>query len=313
LLFVEGLLWLSERMQWPTWHKGYAVLTAVGSLGVVFVVMLLWFIVALVFRWRFQFSIRSLLVLTATVALPCSWLAVEMRAARRQREAVAVIKNCGGSVEYDWEYHWSPSMAGPRCRDWLHEYGDDFFNDVVFVVGVSDDAQMEYLKGLPNVEFLDLDDTQITDTGLRQLAGLTQLRVLSLRHTKTTDEGLTGIVRLPRLERLVLDDTGITDAGVKQLSRVPQLQGLSLDNTLVTDAGMAPLAGMTHLEGLWLDKTQITDAGLVHLKGLSRLLTMYLVETRVTKEGVADLQKALPNCFISVGQQTRPRNPRSGL
>ena len=33
----------------------------------------------LIFRWRFQFSIRSLLVLTVAVAVPCSWLAVEVK------------------------------------------------------------------------------------------------------------------------------------------------------------------------------------------------------------------------------------------
>ena len=31
LLIVECLLWLSERFGWPTWHKGYAVLTAVAA------------------------------------------------------------------------------------------------------------------------------------------------------------------------------------------------------------------------------------------------------------------------------------------
>ena len=79
LLAVEGLLWLSERFQWPTWHKGYAVLIAVAAVGVLFLLMLLWFIVALLFRLRFQFSIWSLLVLTVAVALPCSWLGVEMK------------------------------------------------------------------------------------------------------------------------------------------------------------------------------------------------------------------------------------------
>ena len=50
LLVVECLLWLSDRFQWPTWHKGYAVLIAVAAVGVVFVAMLLWLVVALVFR-----------------------------------------------------------------------------------------------------------------------------------------------------------------------------------------------------------------------------------------------------------------------
>ena len=77
LLVVVCLLWLSERFQWPPWHKGYAVLTALAVVGAAFMGMLLWFFVSLLFRWRFQFSIWSLLVLAVVVAVPCSWLAVE--------------------------------------------------------------------------------------------------------------------------------------------------------------------------------------------------------------------------------------------
>ena len=53
--------------------------------------MLVWIAIALVFGWRFQFSIRSLLVLTATAAVPCSWLSWEMKKAGEQRE----IKGAG--------------------------------------------------------------------------------------------------------------------------------------------------------------------------------------------------------------------------
>ena len=42
LLVVEGLLWLSERFGWLVWHKGFAVLTEVGCVGVAMFVMLLW-------------------------------------------------------------------------------------------------------------------------------------------------------------------------------------------------------------------------------------------------------------------------------
>ncbi len=55
-LAVTGLIWLSNWLGWPAWHKGYAVLVAVAGVGVVLAAMLLWWLVALVFRWRFQFS-----------------------------------------------------------------------------------------------------------------------------------------------------------------------------------------------------------------------------------------------------------------
>jgi hypothetical protein len=73
-LVVEGLLWLSERYTWFWFNekKGWTVLIAVAAVGVAMLVMLLWFIASLVCRWRFQFSIRSLLVLVLAVAIPCT-------------------------------------------------------------------------------------------------------------------------------------------------------------------------------------------------------------------------------------------------
>jgi len=56
-------------------HHTQRLPTLFAFVGVAFLVMLLWFIVALVFRWHFQFGIRSLLVLVVVVAVPCSWLA----------------------------------------------------------------------------------------------------------------------------------------------------------------------------------------------------------------------------------------------
>src|SRR5208283_3638157 len=100
LLAVECLLWLSERYRWFWFngHKGWTVLIGVAAVGVVMLVMLVWFVVALVFRWRFQFSIRSLLVLVVAVALPCGWLSVKMRHAEREREAAAAIEKLGASI-----------------------------------------------------------------------------------------------------------------------------------------------------------------------------------------------------------------------
>ena len=95
LLVVDCLLWLSNWLGWPAWHKGYTVLACMASVGVAMLAMLLWFGVALLFRGRFQFGVRSLLVLVVAVAIPCSWMAVE---AKEERDATATIETHGGSV-----------------------------------------------------------------------------------------------------------------------------------------------------------------------------------------------------------------------
>ena len=105
LLAVEGLLWLSDQFRWFPFnqHKGYAVLICLATVGAAFLLMSLWFLAALVFRLRFQFSIRSLLVLTVVVAAAVHWLEVEREQARKRRETVETIASAGGVVSYDYQ------------------------------------------------------------------------------------------------------------------------------------------------------------------------------------------------------------------
>ncbi len=282
LLAVECLLWLSERFQWFGFnrHKGWTVLIAVAVVGVAFLVMLVWFFASLVFSWRFQFSIRSLLLMVVAVAVPCSWLGVEMKAAREQEKAVDELTTLHEFVQYDWQLIADgtlPPNAQPPGPEWLRKLlGSDFFTSVVLVV-------CNYEK---------------TDAGLAHLAGLTQLYDLNLDKTQITDAGLVHLVGLTHLQGLCLGNTQITDAGLLHLAGLTQLQRLILDNTRITDAGLVHLARLTQLQELLLDNTQITDAGLAHIAGLTRLQLLGLNDTQVTDEGVKKLQEALPNCTI---------------
>ena len=143
LLAVEGFLLLSERFRWFPFnqHKGWTVLIAIASVGVAMLLMFLWFLAALLFRRRFQYSIRSLFVLTVAVAIPCSWLAAEMKKARKQKEAVKAIKKLGAMVGY-YHHFLMISKGGtltfgdprPPCPTRLQtRLGDDFFVDIIRV------------------------------------------------------------------------------------------------------------------------------------------------------------------------------------
>ena len=152
LLIVECLLWLSERFQWFSFnaHKGWTVLIAVAAVGATILLMLLSLVIALVFRWRFQFSIRSLLVMVVIAALPFSWLTVEMREAREQKEAVKQIK-----VTFDWQVGPNAFIlpnAQPAEPAFLRTLlTDDFFHDVV-QASLHNDAQVG--RGTPQTAAL---------------------------------------------------------------------------------------------------------------------------------------------------------------
>jgi len=280
-LIAEGLLWLSERFR--LFPKGYAVLSAVASVTVVICVMLVWFVVALVFRVRFQFSIRALLVVTVAVALPSSWLAVEMKKARDQREAIAKIEEAHGYAFYNWEVDAEFNSVGntqaPGFKWLRHLLGDDYCDDVV-VMGYQ----------------------SFSDPDLEHLKGLIQLRQLVFSHTLLTDntdnelENLKGLIYL---ESLDLCGNLVSDTGLEHLTGLTQLKILDLGSTLVTDSGLEYLKGLAQLKRLDLDHTQITNNGLEYLIGLTELEELNLDWTnKVTDEGVAKLQQALPNCRI---------------
>jgi hypothetical protein len=245
LLPLEGLLILSEWFRWFPFneHKGWTVLVAIAGLGAVLLLMFLWFLAALAFRLRFQFSILSLLVLAVVVAVPFSWLKTEMNAAKRQREAVEWIKKAGGDVGYDdAERHsvmWTFPI--PSAPPWLWNLlGDDFFADVAQV---------------------NLSGRAVSDAGLEHLEGLTHVEVLWLHLTNVNDAGLQHLKALTRLQELWLDVTRVSDPGMEQLKGLIQLRVLSLAGTNVSDAGLEPLKRLTKLRALVLAHTKVSDRG----------------------------------------------------
>ncbi len=205
LLALEGFLWLSERYRWFPFneHKGWTVLICLATVGTAFVLTFLWFLAAFVVRWRFQFSILSLLTLTVVVAAGCSWLAVEREPGRKQREAVEAILKAGGGVSYDYQRDPSGTpmpFAKPPEPAWLRTFlGDDLF---VNVTEVGLDASLE-----------------VTDAWLEHLQGLTHLQVLSLAQTKVSDTGLEHLKELRQLYWLNLSSTNVTDAGVRDIQK----------------------------------------------------------------------------------------------
>jgi hypothetical protein len=304
LLALEGFLLLSEWLRLFPFnrHKGWTVLIAIGCVCASLVVMVLWWLAALVFRLRFQFSLAALLVLTFAVAVPCSWLATEMKWAREQKAAVENIRSkAGGFAMYNYEYDVSlRGSAEPGGPAWLRGLlGRDFFIDVAAVqFARTTDADLEPLRSWSQLQNVGLSDTEVTDAGLEHLRGSRKLQYLFLVNTPITDAGLEHLKGLSQLECLYLGGTQVTDAGLEHLKGLSQLQGLDLCGTQVTDAGLGHLKGLSQLQLLNVSGTEVADAGLEHLNGLSQLKYLGLNGTQVTDAGMGRVRKALPNCRV---------------
>ncbi len=324
LLALEGFLLLSAWFRWFPFnqHKGWSVLICLAAVGAALVLMFLWFLAALVFRWRFQFGILSLLLLVVAVAVPCSWLATEMKKAKTQREAVAAITRLCKTVQYDYQCDTSgdniPGARPPGPQWFRNLLGEDFFASVVYVdlspgtvifVGLGrteelrllqeghindqsrvTDADLKHLNGLTELLRLNLNEAAITDAGLETLTGLTQLQELTIRFTEISGPGLEHLKGLRQLRRLTLYSTQIADTGLGHLTGLTQLQSLDLGWTQVSDNGLMQLKGLTQLRSLVLDGWGVTDAGLEHLTGLTQLQTLDLISCRITDRGLERLK-----------------------
>jgi Leucine-rich repeat (LRR) protein len=146
---------------------------------------------------------------------------------------------------------------------------------------VTEETLLDQLRGLNNVERLQVPDIQVSDSFLDRLAQLP--------------------VAKTRLWKILISGAKLTDAGMAHLKRFPKLTwfGIQLhgDVRLITDAGLNSLQEVPTLQFAILGG-RFTDAGLKHLEKLRELQELRIKSDGVTGAGVAALQKELPKCKI---------------
>ena len=119
-------------------------------------------------RW-YQYSLRTLLLFVFVCSLPCSWLAMRLERAKRQREAVAAlcaIEDCEVCYEYDPQTahtdlarHFE-NWPDPPEPTWLEELlGAEIFHQALTVhIGCDDVEQaLPHLLRLPYLKQVFID------------------------------------------------------------------------------------------------------------------------------------------------------------
>jgi hypothetical protein len=90
---------------------------------------------------------------------------------------------------------------------------------------------------LDQLEGLNIDGTDVTDTWLRCLVGMRGIRLLGLTHTTVTDAGLAHLSSVTGLQHLYLDGTRISDEGLAHLKPLAKLKRVYVKGTKVSDSG----------------------------------------------------------------------------
>lgn len=227
-------------------------------------------------RW-FQFRLRTLLVLTAIAAVALvgvlrerSRIAEQQRVLRPHVKAVAnVIPNWRDDL---WGYdhtHYAQYIEANLLTDDDLQYLlrlPALKELIVTNDPILTGPGLAYLQDVPSLRRLTLSETGVNDAGLEHLAGVTQLEYLRLTGGKFTGRGFAHLAGLSRLKRLDIEGRNITDDGLEPLGRLTQIYELALRVSGCTDAGLKHLHSLKQLRRLEIDGRDITDAGLEELR-----------------------------------------------
>lgn len=222
-------------------------------------------------RW-YRGGLHGLMAAVLVVGGVSGWMA---HVIRTQRAAVAVVKEAGGWLIYDWQTQDLGTKPGPNgpvrirptgpdapaiLRRWL---GDELFQTVErvgFDHPVTPETMAE-LSRLAHLDMLVLLQNEPIATDLTPLRDQRRLTVLQIRAAAATDASLGQIAQLDSLKTLAMQwsrphrASPMTDAGLVTLGRLPNLESLTIDDCpLLTDAGVARLVeGLPKLRRLTLN------------------------------------------------------------
>lgn len=165
-------------------------------------------------------------------------------------------------------------------------------------------VHLSFLKESKSLRALRLQgNVKITDIGLKHLAQMPQLEYIDLWNTNITDAGVKHLGPLKNLKRLnirVNDSTKsppkITETGLAVVAGMHSLENLDLPNMHMTDGCLAHLSGLRNLKRLWVgawSNSPISDAGLKHLTPLKKLEVLNIGGMGITDEGISHIAQLI--------------------
>lgn len=167
---------------------------------------------------------------------------------------------------------------------------DDNIIEVTYQKKKVTPAAWKAFQAFPNLEILDLDNTQLQDDDLKNVAGFKKLRILSLQENPITNTGLKQISGMKTLENLALAKTKITGEGLEHIAGLKKLQTLNLSFCNIGDEGLKHLTKMTDMETLALQKAKVTGPGLAHVGKLKNMITLTLSDSNIKGDSLLHLK-----------------------
>ncbi|HEX5271354.1 MAG TPA: hypothetical protein VFW33_12735 [Gemmataceae bacterium] len=126
------------------------------------------------------------------------------------------------------------------------------------------------------VRVIMLDDSKVTDKGMRAVLNCTNVESLHLQNTGVTDETFKQLSGFKKLDYLSLESTKITAAGLDAIAGLP-IKHIGLQGIELTEDAFKALGKMTSLEVLWLSRAKMKAEWLKHVAALPKLRDLNLL------------------------------------
>ena len=146
-----------------------------------------------------QFSLRTLLIAVAVLAVLLAWIGYEVRQRLLERRIVAICVQLGASISY------TGKEGGKVTGLHFSDYSD------------LSDEHLKQLAGLTHLRKLNLNTSKVTGSGLAALADFRALRELHVNGDQLTDDGIRHLKRLSRLQELRFFGTNPDDPRIKEV------------------------------------------------------------------------------------------------
>ncbi len=157
------------------------------------------------------------------------------------------------------------------------------------------DNDLRKLLRLPDLTYLDLSLTRITDQGMYEIKNLPGIVELSLYYAEyVTDEGMAAIKGWKHLKRLNVHGAKVSDTTLEHISGISTLESLNIGSAMITDVGLERLVSLTNLKELTIGGNKLGDAGLQALRQMPGLTYLDLngrqgTDANVWTIGMSDL------------------------
>lgn len=238
---------------------------------------------SILLRKRFLWIIVVIVMALAVIGFESNRRSIET-----EERHIVSVHALGGRVQRDRAL--TQFLDGPNFPRFLVPYIQTlgkvnymtFYRARLRVTDAMVDLSLTYF---PEIEVLELTDTEISDALMEKLSELQSLHRLDLSRTLVSDKGIATLSENQNITHLFLDQTKITDESIKHLSKMTRLRSLSCKSTNLTDKSVEIFLQFPQLKFLHLDHTSITEEGWNRLKQKKSLTT--------TRETMADRRRFL--------------------